>query len=254
MLLWIRRIGFEILIWAIYLCVAIAFTYPLIFHMSDHLPGAGADAVQYYWFAWWDGLSIFSSHFSPFYCPLVLYPQGAHLNAEPLPFGLVYGILSHALPPILAYNLLYLLLYAFSAWGGYKLSLYLWNSRKVALFTGVVFGFSPFMTFHGIGHVNMLNGGFVALMVLASLKAMDLSRFHPGKVLVAGILSGISRVIEQLLLHLFFNLADWSLCISSSQAPRHCLCVESGRDFCGCRSDDDAATYGNVQGHSVGIL
>ncbi|KPL07065.1 hypothetical protein AMJ86_06080 [bacterium SM23_57] len=207
-----NRLILDLLVWVVYSVVAIIFTHPLVLHLTDRLPGEGSDSIQYYWFAWWDGWSLLHSGLNTFYCPYVFHPIGAYLNGEPLPFGLVFGLLSRVCPPVLVFNLLYLFLYVFSAWACYRLALYLWHRRDVGFLAGLIFGFSPYMLIHGTGHINMLNGGVVALTILCTLKVLDDDRFRLGHILAAGIWFGLLGLSSN---YYFLYLSIWliGLCI-----------------------------------------
>jgi len=182
----------ELLVWVAYSVVAVSFTYPLVLHLTDRLPGVGTDAYQLFWVAWWDGWSLLRPGLDTFHCPLVFYPDGAHLNGEPLPFGLAFGLLSLLLPTVLTFNLLYLFQYVFAAWGCYRLALYLWGRRDAAFVGGLIFGFSPYMLVRGTGHLSLMNTGFVPLAVLACLWLVDGGRFRLGRAVVAGVLLGLT--------------------------------------------------------------
>jgi len=208
---WAKKSVLELIILGVYAVVAIAFTYPFILHLTNHLPGAGTDPYLCYWSNWWTGRSIFEHGISMFFCPLVFYPEGAHLNGEPIPFGIAFGLLSKILPDILAFNLLYLFQYVFAAWACYRLALYLWNRHDVAFLAGLIFGYSPYMTLHGLGHFNLINTGFLPLGILTCFMALDRDRFRIDLIVISGILFGLTAISSNY--YLIFSAA-WLLGLS----------------------------------------
>ena len=211
---WIQKSLRELAVLAIYAVMAIGLTYPLVTRLSDSLPGIGTDPYQHLWFAWWNGRSILSSDLSPFHCPLIYYPTGGYMNSEPMPFGFMFGILGRFLQPILTFNLLYLSLYVFAAWGCYRLALYIWKRKDVAFLGGLAFGFSTYMMARGTGHINLLCTGFIPLAILWCLKTLDAARFSISRVLVAGILIGLLGLSSNYY-YIFFALWLLGLCVFS---------------------------------------
>jgi len=185
-----KSIGWEFAVWIGFSTLAVIFTYPLILNLGSQLLGGVGDNYAANWASWWVGKSITSGH-NPFHCSLVFFPDGAHLNGEPLPFGIARGLLSIFLPSITAYNLLLLFQYPFAAWGAYRLALYLWRNRLGALLAGVAFGFGSYMMLKGLGHLSFLNTGWIPLAVLACFRLLETENLQWNRVIIAGFLLGM---------------------------------------------------------------
>jgi len=175
-----------------YTLLALIFTAPLGWRLKESYPGLGGDVYQFLWFVWRDGLALFGGGEPLFQSGLVFHPVGAHLNAEPLPLGLLFGLLSQLISIPVAYNILYLFLFVFAAWGAYRLALYLLNDRPSAILAGVIYGFSPYMMIKGLGHLNMMSNGFLALGILELLKSLDDLHTFNRHAIFSGVLLGLA--------------------------------------------------------------
>ncbi len=125
----------------------------LIGHLSDRYIGTGIDPGAMTWFLEWWHYAILHG-VNPFHTHLVWAPGGDNLAATtliPLP-GLIAFPVTHFLGPIASYNIVMLCGPAFAAWTAFLLCRHLQLSGWPSLMGGYVFGFSPFMLSHMLGH------------------------------------------------------------------------------------------------------
>lgn len=86
------------------------------------------------------------------------YPQGVNLmwnTAAPLP-ALLVAPLTLTAGPVLAYNVLLTAGIALTAWSGELAAARFVSHRGTALIGGLLTGFSPYLTAHALGHLNLV--------------------------------------------------------------------------------------------------
>jgi hypothetical protein len=72
----------HLLIIGLYLVLSLAFTYPLLFHFTTHVPGSATwafDEYTFLWNMWWFKYSLLDLHTSPLYSSYIYYPLGISL-------------------------------------------------------------------------------------------------------------------------------------------------------------------------------
>jgi hypothetical protein len=107
---------------AVFLLLAIlslVMTYPLLFHMGDHVPSDLRDPLYTIWVLAWD-VRAAGSGFSQFADANIFYPHRDTLYyADSLPALAVLGspFMALGLSPVLAYNILFILSFFFCGLG-----------------------------------------------------------------------------------------------------------------------------------------
>jgi len=198
----------------------------LIGHLSDRYIGFGADPSAFmFYLGWWR--YVFDHHVNPFITHLQWAPDGANLawvTFIPL-FGIAAIPLTAGLGPIATYNLLVLLCPALAAWTAFILCRYLCSSLSAALVGGYVFGFSPWMLSHLLGHLTVLMIFPVPLMVLVTLRRLDeeISACHFAIVLCVLMVAQFLCWPEAVATATLFGLAAATIAWLSAQAWRERL-------------------------------
>lgn len=134
-----------VLVFAFYLVLAIALTYPLAFRLASVVPNDLGDPLLNTWILWWNATNVpFTS--SWWNAPAFFPAQNAltfseHLAGVSPLSSPVYWITGNAQ---LSYNVVFLLSFPLSAFAGYLLCLHLSGRRDAALLGGLAFGFAPY--------------------------------------------------------------------------------------------------------------
>ena len=174
----------EAIVLAAYTVATVTVTYPLVPNLGTVIPGDG-DAWQFYWNLWWVKRAILDLHASPFFTSDMYFPYGASLyfhTLNLLPSALVLPIVATAgLTP--AYNALVLLSFVTSAYGMFRLALYVltrdgikgaeprFTTRMAAFVAGLIFAFSAYRFVHTLGHLDLLSTQWLPFTVLFLLKS-----------------------------------------------------------------------------------
>lgn len=156
----------------LFITLAAVWTFPTVFHLADHLPGeAVGDNVAFLWNLWWmrhAGTAFFFSSyiFAPFGVDLALHTHTA-LQAA------VAATLFRPLGVIPAQNVVIILTLAFNGICAYWLAWDRTRSVCAATTAGIVFGCSPYISAHLLGHFNLISAWPIPLAVLFTLRTLE---------------------------------------------------------------------------------
>ncbi len=119
--------------------------------------GTAGDPELFMWLLAWVPYSI-GHGLNPLFTNFLIYPQGANLMWTLIPIvpGLLLTPVIGLFGPVLAYNALMTVALALSAWCAYLAIEALVNDRIAAALGGLVFGISPYMLAHSLGHPNLV--------------------------------------------------------------------------------------------------
>jgi hypothetical protein len=133
-------------------------TYPLILHVSTHIPTNLGDPLLNVWILTWDFHALTTKPWSVFHAN-IFYPVhntlafSEHLlGVQPL-FGPIYALTGN---PIVAYNVVFSLSFVLSGIAMFLLVHYWTRSFWAALVSGFLFAFTP-IRFGQIDHLQLLN-------------------------------------------------------------------------------------------------
>jgi len=134
--------------------------------------GRAGDPELFMWLLAWVPYS-FSHGMNPLFTNFLIYPQGANLMWTLIPIvpGTLLSPFMVWLGPVATYNLVMTLALAASAWCAYIAIYALVGDRVGAVLGGLIFGFSPYMLAHSLGHPNLVIAFTppLALLILAEL-------------------------------------------------------------------------------------
>ena len=155
-----------------YVFVTLLMTYPLVFHLSTHIPGeipgGVGDGHQNLWNIWHFKKRVLNFQ-NPFYTNYIYYPIGVKLifhtysvfnNLLALPFNNI----------VLAYNFIVLFSFIMSAIGMYFLSFYLTQDKLGSFVAGIIFSFCPYKFAHLLGHLNLVSTEWIPFYILYLIK------------------------------------------------------------------------------------
>ncbi|HVC77923.1 MAG TPA: hypothetical protein VND96_15525 [Candidatus Micrarchaeaceae archaeon] len=136
-----------------YIALAVALFSGAWVHPTTWSVGVFGDPQQIMWFIGWPPFAL-THGLSPLFTNYIDYPGGANLmwNTSLLLPGLVLGPLTEAAGVVLAYNVMMTAGVALSAWTAYLLIRRYVRSQLAAGVGGALYGFSPLMTAHSLGH------------------------------------------------------------------------------------------------------
>lgn len=151
-----------------YSLLALLFTYPLGAHLNSYVVGLEVDAEEYLWSFWWMRKAVLELGTNPYYTTWLYYPTGVSLYffaSSPLhaflsiPFQELFGL-------IVAYNLIGLLAFIFSAYTAYLLAYDISKHRLASIAAGALFAFAPTQIFHlEVGQPNLNAVEFIPLYI-----------------------------------------------------------------------------------------
>jgi hypothetical protein len=157
----------HLLIFGLYALLGVVFTLPGSLSPRSALLGYPGDNFQHAWFLWHFARAITRGH-NPFYTQLIFYPDRVNLSwstTDPLA-GFLALPLSLTVGPAAAYNLSLILQLVLSAFFARLLCLRISANEKAAFIGGIVFGFSPFLMAHALGHLSLVTAFPVPLFAL----------------------------------------------------------------------------------------
>lgn len=164
--------------------IGIIYTFPLVFHIKSFLLGEPGDTYGVVWRMWIHNAGGASAFSCSLHTDKVNAPFGALLQMyHPVTEVAIYFV-SSLFGEIFAYNLIVMLIFVLSAFTMYMLVKYLTKSHIAGLFSGIIFGFSPFAVSHAIA-------GHLAFGFLMPLYVYTLFILKERKRFIYAVLSGI---------------------------------------------------------------
>lgn len=164
------------------------FGMPIIGRLSETYIGGGTDPICHIWaIAWW-----------PYAITHGLNPLLTHALWAPAGYNLVWGTdipgpslviypITRIFGPVVSYNLLCLIAPAANGVTAFLLCRYACGRFWPALLGGYVFGFSPYLVCHMLGHLVLLLVSMIPLAVYVVLRRID---GHMGRwVFVGGLIA-----------------------------------------------------------------
>lgn len=164
-----RRVLRELAVFAFYLVLAIAFTWPLALHLGTSVPDRGDPLLTTFIIDWVCHALL--------HAPTGLYqPPIFHGGIYPLAYSEnLVGIALVALPfhlaglsPLTVHNLALLLGFAFAGYGAFVLARLVTGNVPAALLAGVFHAFASFRISH-VQHIHIVWSGWLPLLLAALL-------------------------------------------------------------------------------------
>ena len=178
----------------IYIALAVALFHNAWASPSTITVGGHGDPDATMWYYAWTPYAI-SHGANPLLTNHLNYPDGVNLmwqTSQPL-VGLVSWPLAVAVNGYFAYDVVITLALALSAWCAYAV-IRRWVAWRPAAFVGgLVYGFSPYMTAHALGHANLVIA-FVPPLMLATLDEVLVRQRRSA--LRMGLLLGALAVVQ----------------------------------------------------------
>ena len=181
----------------VYSCLAVAMFFSTWVHPKTWSIGLPGDPQQIMWFLSWPPFAITHGH-NPLFTNYIDYPGGVNLmwNTSALLPGLVLGPLTSLAGFVLSWNVLMTAAIALSAWTAYLLIHHFVPSQVAAGVGGLLYGFSPYMTAHSLGHPHATLA-FIPPVVLLLLD--EIVRVQRRRALMSGSLLGLAGAAQLLI-------------------------------------------------------
>lgn len=180
--------------------LSLILTYPLILHLTTHVPGDGIDDPALAWNLWWVRFSILNQHTNPFDCRWIFWPIGINLAFYTLTVlnGLLSIPLQLTFQVTLASNLLLLSSFVLSGYGAYLLARQVWPSASpaAAWLAGLVYAFaSPKLFYAALGQFNIASSQWIPFCLLYVWRAAG-PRGRARDAILAGLFLGLQAWAE----------------------------------------------------------
>ncbi|HUP62791.1 MAG TPA: hypothetical protein VNA69_20490 [Thermoanaerobaculia bacterium] len=164
-----KRVAREAAVFAFYLALAIAMTWPLARQLSTALSDLG-DPILNAWILDWAGHALTHALLDLYDTP-IYYPGRYSLAYSENLIGIALAVLPFhlaGLSPITVYNIAMLLGFALSGYGAFVLARLITGSAAASLVAGVVFAFVPYKFDH-LSHLQIIWSGWIPLLLAAVL-------------------------------------------------------------------------------------
>ena len=152
---------------ALFATLTVAMTWPMAARMADSVRDPG-DPLFNAWVLSWDVHSLATGNLHGFFDANIFYPNrrtlaySEHLLPEAL---LAAPVILATHNPVLAHNLVMLLMFLASAFAMYLYGRYLTGSVAAGVVAGIIYGFSPFM-FQHLAHIQIIAAAGFPLVFL----------------------------------------------------------------------------------------
>jgi hypothetical protein len=155
--IWASSAAWSPLALVLYLALAVLLFAPAWRDPSFLSVGLAGDPQIYMWMLAWVPYSI-GHGLNPLFTDFLIYPQGASLFWSLIPIlpGLLLAPVMAWVSPVFAFNLAITLALATSAWCAFIAIDAFVHDRLASLLGGLLFGFSPYMLAHSLGHINLV--------------------------------------------------------------------------------------------------
>jgi hypothetical protein len=210
---------------ALFAALAVAWTWPLVLHLGNAVPGDPGDNYSFLWNLWWMRHVLATPGLPYFHTTYLFYPFGTTIADHPH-CALPAFIAATVLKPFsiaTAYNLLLLAFLVANMAAMYALA---WTlaafaddgaRRRAATLAAILFGLSPYVAVHLLGHFDLVAAWLLPAFALALHHAVhrrsNLAAFGGGLVLVAAAYT-VYYYLVYLCLFAVVYLIAWALRVS----------------------------------------
>lgn len=192
-----KSIIHKLIAFSIYIIISVIITYPAILYMRTAYIGNRADPELFMWFMKWIQFSVEHSY-NPLVSKYILFPDGVNLmwNSSVILPAFILSPVTKYLGVIFSYNTMVISALFLSAFAAYIATLRFVQSNTAAFFSGIIYGFSPYMIAQTLGHPHMTLAFIPPLLVWLGYDILVSRKIGAWK---SGILLGV-LLFAQLLL------------------------------------------------------
>jgi hypothetical protein len=205
--------------------LAIGWTWPLVRHLSDAIPGDPGDNYSFVWNLWWMRHVLATPGLAYFKTTYLFYPFGTTIADHPhtaLP-ALIAATAMAGVSVVTAQNLLLLAYVFLNMTCAYALAWDITRQRRASVLAGILFGLSPYVAVHMLGHFDLVAAWVLPLFALAFRRAVH--RGSNAAAVCAGVVFAATAYIAYYyVVYLGFfiavYLAAWVRWLAVVPAPR----------------------------------
>ena len=194
--------------------MSIVWTWPLVLHFHDHIPGLGGDNYSFLWNLWWMRKVLSAPELEFFHSTYLFSPFGVDLINHP--HTALQGYISATAPgvSVIAAENLYVIVSVFlNAACAYALAFDIVRKRSVALLAGVGFGGSPYVAAHLLGHFDLLTAWVIPLFALCLRRSLRTGNIAAavgcGLCVAVAAYAAYYHVVYLALFAVTYTLASW---------------------------------------------
>ena len=174
--------------------LAVVWTFPLVRHLSTHLPGPTMGDNMLSLWNFWSMRTALASQTNFFYSRYLFAPVGIDLTlyTHTAFQALVGATILGWLPLVTALNVTVLAALALNGFCAYLLAWRFVRDRAAAAVAGIIFACSPYLSTHLNGHFDLIGIWTIPLFALALFAALEGSLVWAG---LAGIIVGLTAYV-----------------------------------------------------------
>jgi len=183
----------NLIVLLLFFILSVIFTYPLITNLATQIPGdIPVDPPIFLWNSWNFKDALQQPPHDPFISRRIFYPF--ELNAVFHDYtvfrNVVVTALSGFINPVSAFNIVTLLMYCFSGFGGYLLTIRFAPNRYAAFISGFIFSFCSYKMARLSGHYSLTDTAFIPFYILYLYKSFETNKLrYP---IIAGLLLALT--------------------------------------------------------------
>ena len=156
--------------------VACVTTFPLVMNLSSRLPGEVAgDNLTFLWNIWWGREALAHGATAFFYSPLLFAPFGFNLtlHTHTALQAMLGAVALGRFSSVSAQNLLILATLTLNGFSAFLFARDRTNSSAPAVMAGAVFGVSPYVSAHLLGHFSLISVWCLPLFLWCITRAVE---------------------------------------------------------------------------------
>ena len=166
-----------------YSLVAVAFTWPLLPHISTHLTGSPAgDTGVYVWNQWVFQHELLNKRQSPYFTDKIFALSGSRANLSLHNYTAFQDLVALPLIPFLGvvatFNVVYLLMTVLTGYAAFLLVRQVTGAWAEAWLAGVLFAWSPALVTRGGAHFSLVAAAPLAIFMVLLLRTVERQRLR----------------------------------------------------------------------------
>lgn len=157
-------------------CVTAIWMFPVLRELDRVIPGAGpGDNLTFVWNLWWIRVALHDVHHNFLQCPVIFHPFGVNLTLHTQTAfpALLAAVFAPSAPLLATQNALIVSHLFLNCAVAYALAYSIVRHVGGALIAAIVFGWSPYISAHLLGHFNLIAAWVLPLVTLFAFRAID---------------------------------------------------------------------------------